>query len=331
MAEHSKGKSGKQAFPENQIPLNGPFLMELGNSAEVYRRGKRESRENEISFQLADAKESKFEINLTANRANVHTFHLGLKDSKFGNGTGFLSEYFYYLSAERIGPRLKYQYSQLPFPHAGYRGENTFQILSGENLAIAPLKLFSEKDAALLYTQTRLWLEFIIPGSNFDSAVPSGKSGIIEGTYGESLPTNVGFGISYCLPIIVNGLIAQNNSYLIIENPEAHLHPSGQSRMGIFLARMANAGVKIIVETHSEHIINGMRIAILEGRKTKSSGGEFELTFDNFIVNFLKKGEKTQELEIDEIEMTKNGDLNKFPKDFFDQVQQDLAKIISLK
>jgi predicted ATPase len=47
-------------------------------------------------------------------------------------------------------------------------------------------------------------------------------------------------------------MTAIEGGLLIIENPEAHLHPAGQSEMGMFLARMAAAGLQILVETHSE-------------------------------------------------------------------------------
>ena len=75
-----------------------------------------------------------------------------------------------------------------------------------------------------------------------------------EGEFYE--PTATGFGISYVIPIVVQALVAStmNNSVLIIENPEAHLHPYSQSQLGKFLTLVALNGVQIIVETHSEHI-----------------------------------------------------------------------------
>ncbi len=71
------------------------------------------------------------------------------------------------------------------------------------------------------------------------------------------LPTATGFGITYVLPIIVQALVASTleNSVLIVENPEAHLHPLSQSSLGKFLALVAWSGVQVLVETHSEHII----------------------------------------------------------------------------
>lgn len=74
----------------------------------------------------------------------------------------------------------------------------------------------------------------------------------------------MGFGVSYSLPIVLAGLFAPAGSLLLVENPEAHLHPAGQSQMGTFLAVIAGAGVQVIVETHSDHVLNGVRRAIGE-------------------------------------------------------------------
>jgi len=77
-------------------------------------------------------------------------------------------------------------------------------------------------------------------------------------------PVNVGFGYSYLLPIVVSGLIAEPGDILIVENPEAHLVPSAQSRIANFLARVSRTGVQVFIESHSEHILNGLRIAVKE-------------------------------------------------------------------
>ena len=61
------------------------------------------------------------------------------------------------------------------------------------------------------------------------------------------------FGHSYVLPIILAVLTAPKNSIIFIENPESHLHPSAQRRVGEFLAHAAEAGIQIIIESHSDH------------------------------------------------------------------------------
>jgi len=68
--------------------------------------------------------------------------------------------------------------------------------------------------------------------------------------------SNVGFGISQVLPIIVSGLIKFENELLLLEQPEIHLHPTAQMCMADFLVSMAINGKGAIVETHSDHIIN---------------------------------------------------------------------------
>ena len=75
-------------------------------------------------------------------------------------------------------------------------------------------------------------------------------------------PANVGFGFSYALPIVVAALTAEPGKPFIVENPEAHLHPAGQSKMGRSLARLAGTGVECVVETHSDPRTNGVRLGV---------------------------------------------------------------------
>ena len=82
-------------------------------------------------------------------------------------------------------------------------------------------------------------------------------------------PTNMGFGVSYALPVITAGLLAPAGSLLVVENPEAHLHPAGQSRVGRFLAHLAASGVQVVAETHSDHVLNGVRLAAVEATRAR--------------------------------------------------------------
>ena len=125
-------------------------------------------------------------------------------------------------------------------------------------------------------------------------------------------PANVGFGLSYALPIVVAGLTVPAGPLLVIENPEAHLHPAGQSAMAEFLTRMAAAGVQVIVETHSDHVVNGVRRAVTEN--VLPSG-------DVAIYAFAEGGTASR------IEVTELGTLSAWPEKFFDQLQKDLLAI----
>lgn len=305
-----------------QIPisLNGPFLLELGNTYEVVRRGVRLA-DSTIEFSLWENEVLQMKIVLFGDRSTQNRYELWTKsDESPGEKRGLLGQKIYYLCAERIGPRLKYEYEILLYLHAGYKGEKAFQVLSVEDLSVDRNKLFKGEEPAFLYQQTRKWLDYIIPGASFDNAVPVGKSRVIEGTFGESMPTNVGFGISYVLPIIVNGLLAEKDTIMIVENPEAHLHPSGQSRIGRFLAQVAGSGVQVIVETHSEHVINGLRLSILEGGKIKN---------DDAIINYLHKDESNKTV-LREIQFDDEAEFDQFPPGFIDQEQRDIAEMIRI-
>ena len=131
-------------------------------------------------------------------------------------------------------------------------------------------------------------------------------------------PTNVGFGISYSLPIIIAALMAETNTILIIENPEAHLHPASQSQIGQFLARVASLGIQVIVETHSDHILNGVRIAVKDGIIGK----------DDVNILFFARGAKFEGNMVIKPRIYKDGGLDNWPEGFFDQFEKDLEKLI---
>lgn len=300
------------------IPLNGPFNLELGNTFEVIRRSKRIADSTMGICLKNESDKTLFNVTYTGDRATQTTYELTTEEYEItSSDTDLSQDSFYYLCAERIGPRLRYDYGVLPFAHVGYKGEHTFQILSGENTEIPIERTLKKESPELLLGVVRSWLDFIIPGAKFNAAVALGRSRVIEGTFAESLPTNVGFGISYVLPILVNCLIAKKDCLLIVENPEAHLHPLGQSRIGIFLAQMAASGIRIVIETHSEHVINGIRLSTLKGL----------IEPKKVVVNFVSKDD-SERVSIHEINLSAAADLSSYPKGFFDQEQSDIAQMI---
>jgi predicted ATPase len=132
-------------------------------------------------------------------------------------------------------------------------------------------------------------------------------------------PTNMGFGVSYALPIVVQGLATVPGGMLIVENPEAHLHPAGQSAMGRFLGLLAADGVQVIVETHSDHVLNGICLATIEDRHPLKRQ-------DVLIHAFLNEphdGTRTLAIEIN-----KQGGFTQNPTGFFDQSANDLGAIL---
>jgi predicted ATPase len=308
--------------PNETFSLNGPFLLNLGNSAQVLNRN---SAEKIIKFNIS-AQDTILNVALAVPDSNdsynliEDTIILSTKSDNF-NAINLTHKSFYYLNAERIGPRIRHEVDDLPYLHTGWSGEYTVQIVGGNKiLPIALDRCFDENSTKSLLEQSRLWLDYIAPGSKFfDPSLITGiKSAEIK--FGDDRPTNVGFGLSYVLPIIVNGLIAEKGAMFIVENPEAHLHPLGQSRIGQFLAKIAAAGVQVVVETHSEHVINGIRIAALKDT----------ISTNDVRINFFGRDENDK-IKLIPILMNDAGDLTSYPKGFFDQEQRDMAEIIRQK
>lgn len=134
---------------------------------------------------------------------------------------------------------------------------------------------------------------------------------------------NVGFGLSYALPIIVAALSSDQNSLILVENPEAHLHPRGQSELAKLLALAAQSGVQIIIETHSEHIINGVLVACKKFEK-----GEKGIEKDLVRIYNFKRDEDKHCAIAERIIILADGKVDRQPEDFFEQTEKDLNYLL---
>jgi predicted ATPase len=130
--------------------------------------------------------------------------------------------------------------------------------------------------------------------------------------------THVGVGVSQILPIMVMCLLAPRGSILLLEQPELHLHPKVQSRLADFFVAMCFLEKQCIVETHGEHWINRLRWRI-----AKSPGDSLR---DRIQVYFVTKDEGISRFK--PVEISKYGDIDEWPKDFFDQSLTDTVQII---
>lgn len=242
--------------------------------------------------------------------------------------------YFQYLHADRLCPQTLFpmpKAGQLSFNPIGNKGEfaayhlHTFgqtKIVhadtSGPNL-LAP---DAAGDSTSLHIQTEAWLSQLGAPVRIQTERPSGTDAVVlrfsfpDISRSYYRPTNVGFGLTYALPVFVAALRAPVGSLLIVENPEAHLHPRGQALMGHFLARAAACGVQVIIETHSDHVLNGIRVAVKQGA----------IAHGNVQINFFHQQDGTSCVSTPHID--KDGHLDLWPEDFFDEWDKQLSELL---
>ena len=239
----------------------------------------------------------------------------------------------HYVSADRIGPRIYYENKSLGhFIRVAALGENTVNVLYhkgndhvNDTILRGYCKIFGEdykEMSSTIEDNTNYWVDKIFQGAQVKVESIKGEDLLKlriksdkKGAYYK--PTNVGYGFSYSLSIIVAGLIAKPGEILIVENPEAHLHPYAQSIMAKFLSLVASTGVQVFVESHSDHILNGFRIAVKN--KIIDSTHLNVLYFDHRLDNFFEK------IDVDE-----DGGIDKWPISFFDQSVNDLNYLLGI-
>lgn len=133
-------------------------------------------------------------------------------------------------------------------------------------------------------------------------------------------PFNLGSGMSYLAKVLILCFLAKPGDVVMIENPEIHLHPRAQSRLGEFFAFMAGKGIQLVIETHCEHLLSSLRYQVYKNR----------LQPDDVIL-YYKADDKTP---FEQLCINKNGRyMNRegkqcgFPKGFFDVSVRQLMEI----
>lgn len=307
------------------VELNGSYCLALGNSNYILPRN---YEQDTVELGISNENGS-FRIIYDSNDGELWLNPIEVVGKSDRSGL-FIQE-FYYLNAERIGPRISQGIKFYDYPNAGYQGEFVAQLLGDTNsnykIKIEDERKHPKAKSPYLEQQVNAWLDELMPGvsvsASYNSDTHSAQIKVDNFfTKGDAtIATNIGFGISYVLPILVTGLIAKSGSYMIVENPEAHLHPSAQSRIGQFLARIAASGVNIIVETHSDHVINGIQI----------SAAKNEIKPELITINYFSQMNGTEQPDVESLSINGKGELSKWPKGFFDQSQDDFAQLFKIR
>ncbi|MBF0308894.1 MAG: DUF3696 domain-containing protein [Magnetococcales bacterium] len=311
------------------LALNGN-LVRLGTAKDVF---------------FEDAKEDLIEIGLGDENGVSSTFRYSYDKSRdFLQSSSALevpweqlsqlslfSDKFHYLHAERSGPRHAFPMSDQHVRvhrQVGADGEFTGHFLDHyRDQKILPVLSHPEAKSNTLLAQVEAWLGEISPGVEI-RLEPHTDMDVIKlgfsfvGTHqrtGSFRSTSVGFGISYVLPILAAILSSSSGALILLENPEAHLHPRGQAKMGELMARAASAGIQLIVESHSDHILNGIRIAVRQGILAPKDAAFF----------FFSRVESDNRMcsKIETPTIDRNGRIDHWPEGFFDEWEKSLESL----
>jgi predicted ATPase len=309
--------------PDTQVAqLNGLYGLTLGEASDVLHFN---AADNEIDIGVhSNGSSYRYRFDAPDDRVpHLRVLERPATSPSELTGTG---PAFGYLTAERLGPRdlLSVTSVETERVDVGVQGQYTAQVLAqDETQVVRPGMLHpdTEQDrVTTLRTQVEKWASDIISPIKITANWPPGLYASVlrfqkPGLMSEEIrPANVGFGFSYALPVIVAGLRAPEDGLLLVENPEAHLHPGGQSRLGRFLARAAGSGVQVVLETHSDHVLNGIRLAMAEERTVSA---------DEVVVHFFG-GDEDEPITID---LNHRGRLTQWPEGFFDQIETDLGRL----
>ena len=253
--------------------------------------------------------------------------------------SALFTDAFQYLTAERTGPRSQYARSievvegQRGLGNAGEYAVDFLYRFGSEWKVTAPGMRHPDAKSDLLIHQAEAWLSEISPGVQVE-ATPLSNEDIrlsfqFSTTRGKTTPIkpkNVGFGLTYVLPVILAALSAEPGKLILIENPESHIHPRGQVELGRLLAACAQSGAQLFVETHSDHILNGLRLATREKL----------IEPDKAVAFYFRREEEDNCTNITPIVLdekaklhrqTPDGTTAQLPKGFFDQWTSSMAKL----
>lgn len=223
-----------------------------------------------------------------------------------------------YITAERLPPQETYV---LEDPHivstVGPRGEHAVSTLhwGRDEPVLDELALPGAPVIRLRQVEERM--RTLFPGFAIELQQPPRANAVTlrlrtSDATGFHSPIHTGFGLTQILPIVVAAMSASKGGIVLIENPEVHLHPAGQALMGQLMVDIAHAGVQLLVETHSDHVLNGVRRAVKSGR----------LSSDQVAIHFFRprSDELTQVLSpvLDD-----SGNIDDWPEGFFDQFDKD--------
>lgn len=231
------------------------------------------------------------------------------------------NRHIHYLSADRIGVKDIYNKNLDQADKYGVFGEYALDFFEKNKLKPLDSKLIKDGNSFTLDAQLNYWLKYILNTEIFTENIIGTDRVKAQYSYHglrKLRPANIGSGVSYVISTLIICLSSEKNDLVILENPEIHLHPRAQSRLTDFFVFIANYGVQLIIESHSDHIFNGIRKNICKN----------SISRDSVAIHFFEiKDEISNPIKID---INKFGQIENHQDGLFDQFDDDLNELLGL-
>ncbi|WP_437793447.1 AAA family ATPase [Mitsuokella multacida] len=327
--------SDQEDFPLFDLRLNNQY-MRLGTGMDVLCEF---STENIIGIGITDDNKKldrrwNVDKSTSSSVLSVDRQHISKNEENRFSSNIFATnnhEYidFAYISADRLGPRSRFDIPDetIDMNHnIGSKGEYAaFYFDSMQSRKIPLDDIAGDEESKSIAFQVNKWMGCIAPETRIRTSVTRDIDAAKLTYYDKNSAKdrrsiNVGFGLTYTFPIVLALLSVKKGGILLLENPEAHLHPKAQTMIGKLIAKVVQCGGQIILETHSDHIINGIRVAIKERI----------LDNEKMIIDFFSASQKVENTtpEITDIYSDKNGKLSNWPKDFLSEWEDNLFQLL---
>jgi predicted ATPase len=236
-----------------------------------------------------------------------------------------------YIGPFRTPPERRYAFGGFSASRSGPTGEQAVDLLITEGLLRPP-------GQRPLHRAVSFWIKHLQLAKSLDVKDLAKRLNLFEvdikgarqGT--KANLTDVGFGISQVLPVLVQGLLMRRGGIYLVQQPEIHLHPDAQAALADFFIFLASQGVTTVVETHSEYLLLRLRRRLAEGAKPSSGGllaGRVKpapLTVDDVAV--LLTGSDRKEAGVRQLEISDSFQFENLPAGFMSQALDDRVALL---
>ena len=249
----------------------------------------------------------------------------------------------YYLGPLREYPRREYHWAGASPSDVGQRGERTVDAIlaatrdeekrypppkRGRPPPKRPQKKSFQDVIAGWLKELELIHSFrvseIAEGTNLYRAMVETSQGSV------STPlTDVGFGVSQVLPVLVLLYYVPEGSTVLMEQPEIHLHPAVQSGLADVMLHVANVrNIQIIVESHSEHLMRRLQRRVSEGKVSSEDVKLYSVSSKQRQAQKQGRARRRGQAEISDLRLNEWGEIENWPPNFFGDEMGEIAAII---